>query len=106
MTIALSRDEMTALRDCALAELRAAATEPAVVDTINRAHGGFFGGVRLLRPGVPVELVVLDASVVSCHTEACRRDCDSLEAFRLRQLVDILTEAASVVRRFRIEAAG
>lgn len=93
---------MTAIRDRAFTELRAAATETAIIDAINAAHRAFYpGGRHTHHPYFPVNVVFLEGSANAWRAEACRLADDSLDAFRLWRLVDVFTEAAVSTRLLR-----
>lgn len=101
VTMELTKAEMTAIRDRIFSDLRSATTESAIIDAINHAHRAFYRDSRHLHPYFPVDVVFLDGCAHAYRAEACRRDDDSLEAFRHWRLVDIFTEAGSATRRFR-----
>ena len=101
METELTKAEMTAIRDRAFAELRAASTEEAIIDAVSAAHRAFYGDARHAQPYFPVNVVFLEGSANAFRAEACRRDDDSLEAFRLWRLVDIHAEAAVSTRLLR-----
>lgn len=98
----LTKSEMAAIRDRAFVALRAASSEANIVDALNAACRAFYGDSRHFHPHVRVNIVFLDGSAHAYRAEACRRDDDSVESFRLWRLVDILTEAAVSTRRLRL----
>lgn len=105
VTMELTKAEMTAIRDRTFSDLRSATTESAIIDAINHAHRAFYRDSRHLHPCFPVFVVFLDGCAHAYRAEACLRDDDSPESFRLWRLVDILTEAAVSTRRLRARTA-
>lgn len=101
MNVELTKAEMTAIRDRAFVELRAASTELDIVDALHVAWRAFYRDDRHLHPCVPVDVAFLDGCAHTFRAEACRRDDDSIESFRLWRLVDMLTEAVVSTRRLR-----
>lgn len=101
MNVELAKAEMTDIRDRAFVALRAASTEPEIVDALDAAWRAFYRDERHLHPCVPVDVAFLDGSAHAFRAESCRRDDDSIESFRLWRLVDIMTEAAVSTSRLR-----